>query len=121
MASFSIEMGGKVNPIQQENKYVLSRNVNKKETFQFHEKIGFLEQKLGTNFASRCFPGSFTVRLQSLIFSTCFKNELLQSFKMEAQNSTICFLYFNFRFTKSHQSFKRHFHAWSVITVITNL
>ena len=44
MASFSIEMGGKVNPIQQVNKYVLSRNVNKKETFQFHEKIGFLER-----------------------------------------------------------------------------
>ena len=47
MASFSIEMGGKVNPIQQENKYVLSRNVNKKETFQFHEKIGVFGTKLG--------------------------------------------------------------------------
>ena len=104
MASFSIEMGGKVNPIQQENKYVLSRNVNKKETFQFHEKIGFLEQNLGTNVASRCFPGSFTVRLQTLIFSTCFKNELLQSFKMGSPKNTICFLYFNFRLTKLYQS-----------------
>ena len=91
MASFSIEMGGKVNPIQQENKYVLSRNVNKKETFQFHEKIGFLEQNLGTNVASRCFPGSFTVRLQSLIFSTCFENEVVQSSKWEPKKVLFAF------------------------------
>ena len=56
MASFSIEMGGKVNPIQQENKYVLSRNVNKKETFQVHEKIAFLQQSWVQTFPADAFP-----------------------------------------------------------------